>query len=261
MSGDSTKVRETITFADIYEETNSVLSVVHYVFGNFEESHCFVPRRYSFRDSDGSSREFDLTTLQRIFVFLTIPSSSAVSHIYSIVMVLTIFCSIINLLLGSEPANRYSPSNCFHPVCTNSSLCPDSIICTPIPKLDYQIVDLACIIFFSADFVLRFIFSGCIPTTLSGLHLKKKGNSEVQLSWYYQMFRYLVSLQSAIDILTCIPVLLDPFYTDKMSSNTLHAVRVLLVFRVLKIIRHIDGLVSIFVMTILGVCDPYYSYP
>lgn len=195
------------------------MEIEPYKIGDPSAQHLFVPKRYLHKDNDGEVvSEFDLTILQRIFIFLSFPNSSVLSKIYSFSMMSLICCSICILMLGSEPSNTYQPSSCNHPACNNNvSLCPNSIICPPVPLREYQIGDLVCIIIFTIDFVVRILLSGCVPTMLSNttLYSNNSKSSKIYFSWYYQMFRYIISLQSAIDILTILPVLLNPFHSNR----------------------------------------------
>lgn len=61
----------------------------------------FVPRTFPFKQ-DKISRSYELNILQRLFIFLEMPSSSKLSKCYSIYMIALIVFSVVILLMSTQ---------------------------------------------------------------------------------------------------------------------------------------------------------------
>lgn len=159
-----------------------------------------VPNHYTIHLPNSQTRSFDLTILQRLFltleVFLKLCSifpaiivlsmpqdstSSILSNITSHVVLAVIVLNVIVLIVETTPnqrcheittefsdnnapkQNRYTPSSCTNPVCSNTYLCPGFEICAPVEDPTFAIVNEACVIFFTVDYCLRMLICPFMP--------------------------------------------------------------------------------------------------
>ena len=52
--------------------------------------------------------------------------------------------------------NRFQPDSCDDPVCDNDiDLCPGRVVCEPIPPGWFQWLEMACVIVFTLDYLVR----------------------------------------------------------------------------------------------------------
>ena len=142
---------------------------------------------------------------------------------------------------------RIQPSTCSSPACDDDpTYCPGYQICSPVTFTSLLNTQTACVIIFTVDIVIRFFLVALMPTRLSGTipvhwdtieaeRAKEKGdtpNWDPYFSPLEQLFRYILTFQSIIDIISIVPSYIA---LSNSGSQELSFVRVLRLFRILQI--------------------------
>ena len=92
----------------------------------------FIPSRFVFirkrPDFYFPERVYQLTLLQRIFVFFEHPKSSRWGTVYFLLLICVIVLGVASLVLATENMFQYTPTTCSAPACNNDpNLCPGTI--------------------------------------------------------------------------------------------------------------------------------------
>ena len=59
---------------------------------------------------------------------------------------------------------RYTPTTCANPACVDDPvLCPNSVICAPLPLPRYSYINNICVIIYAVDFFVRCAIAWAVP--------------------------------------------------------------------------------------------------
>lgn len=183
-------------------------------------------------DTYENTTSYELNFLQRVFVTLEYPNSSAISQLYAWSHTFIILLCVVVSYLGTSRYFQYTPTDCPYPGCKNDPvLCPNKVVCSPesIPVL-WQI-DIACYVFYSIDIGARMLLSPLIPARVLGivphdwdkLELKKPAHmrrEEPDYPWYEKSTRYLFSFNNIIDLIATLPYFVELCMLSTISATS-----------------------------------------
>lgn len=112
-----------------------------------------------------AEKEYHLTRLQRLFLFINNPMSSKTSKYFERFMGILVFASICSLAASTVPEMNYVPSHCSKPACSHDpTFCPTYEICAPVSFVSYLYFELACTVIFTIDFFMKISLVSLMPT-------------------------------------------------------------------------------------------------
>ena len=159
--------------------------------------------------------------------------------------------AVVIFILASTPEMKTKPTTCSNPVCNNTSLCPNIMICEPKPPNYFETIELVCLYIFLIDYLIRIILCSTVPSRVANVvphHWDKQKtlvgkdiHNEILetrpdpvYSWYHQEIKYLFLFPNLIDALSIIPFFL---LLANDSLSTLTALRILNIQRIFRIIK------------------------
>jgi len=190
---------------------------------------------------------FNLNIIQKIFVTLEVPQSCPAAHIISLLTAFVITAGVILFVLSTNQAMSYQPDTCDDPVCHNDTLCPNKMICHPVPYDIFDSVDLAFVIYFTIEYGLRVLTLWSAPSLLAGIdNTKEKTTDKTKdtvlvaldfkhLSWKY--FMYMTKITNLIDLASILPFFVIVGIGASGSSKSSTFVRVLRLSRLLRVLK------------------------
>lgn len=129
------------------------------------EMKTFVPELFVLTLADSRKRTYSLSYFQRLYITMDDALSCKAAMAYSIFMAVIIVLGLFSLLFESVPTFQYKPSSCAKPACDNDpTYCPNGVICAPIPYPEFTNIDLACVIIFTIDLVIRSMIVCFMPS-------------------------------------------------------------------------------------------------
>ena len=139
---------------------------------------------------------------------------------------------------------RHSPSSCPDPVCDNDPvLCPDSMICEPIPPFALEAIEIFCLVIFTMDYIPRLLLSPLMPPRLSRI-LPSKWDITTNITgqlpdpeypWYRRLLRYGGKYMNIIDLLAIVPAFVALTVSQGPSVSIVRILRLARIFRVFKV--------------------------
>ena len=132
-------------------------------------SPLFVPEYYDHYNILKQKKRYKLNILQRIFVMLEVPTASQIGSVISIIVFLVILLSCTVYVISTLPVLRYHPDTCDNPICQDTEYCPGEIVCEPVDPDWNNPIELACVVTFSIEYLLRMLLVGFVPPRLSDL--------------------------------------------------------------------------------------------
>ena len=180
---------------------------------------------------------FDLNFIQKLFVTLEIPSSCPIAYIISGFTFLVISAGVILFILSTNESMTYQPSHCDYPVCDHdATLCPGKIICEPRPYQFFDSLDMAFIIYFNIDYMLRFLSLWSAPSMLAGIDKNQYPNID-RFDFRNICTKYIVYFTKFTNIIDLASIL--PYYISLGASNHSSSsfVRVLRLSRLLRVLK------------------------
>lgn len=188
-------------------------------------------------------RIYQLSFLQRLFVFFEIPKSSKISSLFFLLLMGTIVVGVVSMVLQTDSTYMYQPLTCDSPACNNDpKLCPGVQICRPIPLQVFKMVDAVVIYIFTVDYVVRMCLCGLVPRRLADVISDDWDEAELVaanaesraprdepplLSTAYQMYCYFMQIPNMVDLIAIVPYYIELSYKGPLLS----------MFRVLRLTR------------------------
>lgn len=164
---------------------------------------------------------FNLNYVQKIFVTLEVPSSCPVAYIISVFTSFIIAASVSLFILSTNPSMNYQPNTCDHPVCYNDAeLCPNKTICEPTPYKIFDSLDEAFIIYFTIDYILRFLTLWSAPAMLAGISKKEYPDIDT-FDLKHLCRKYIIYFSRPANLIDLASIL--PFYVSTgVEGDLLH---------------------------------------
>lgn len=181
---------------------------------------------------------FELNSIQKIFVTLEIPSSCPIAYIISVFTFLVILGGIILFILSTNPNMNYQPPHCDSPVCDHDdTLCPGKMICEPQPFKFFDSLDMAFIIYFTIDYVLRVLTLWSAPSMLAGIDKNQYPNVDTFdfKNLIMKYYVYLIKPTNIIDLASILPYYISLGISSSSSSSFMRVLRLSRLLRVLKL--------------------------
>lgn len=149
------------------------------------------------------SKEYTLDRIQRIFILFEHPGSCQLGILTALFTALIVLLNIIVFIIASCPSYQETPATCDSPACDNDPiLCPGRMICQPIPRYTYQHIETACIICFTAHYLIRVLTCWSVTPRLAGL----TANSRTGMSKSVIVIRYILKWNNIVDICAIVPL-------------------------------------------------------
>jgi len=186
---------------------------------------------------------FNLNIIQKIFVTLEVPQSCPAAHIISLITSFVITAGVILFVLSTNQTMSYQPDTCDDPVCHNDTLCPNKMICHPVPYDIFDSVDLAFIIYFTIDYGLRLLTLWSAPSSLAGIDKTKDKTKDTVLDTLdfkhlsRKYFIYMTKTTNLIDLSSILPFYVIAGIGASGSSKSSSFVRVLRLSRLLRVLK------------------------
>jgi len=182
------------------------------------------------------------------------------SSILSLCFISAIIIGVFSFIAATSPEFMYTPSTCEKSVrgCDNDPvLCPDSMICPPVPHELMDDIDKYILYIFTADLIIRVGLVWCVPCKLAGIHAKQA----LYLPPWQQVLRYLVKPMVLIDLATVLPYWIVTYSESSGGSKSTTFVRVLRLIRLLRVLarERSSGMLDILERTITKVFFFFYS--
>lgn len=99
---------------------------------------------------------FALVVLRVLYLELPCQSLSSVVYVmcFRLIQASSKFTTFISYLMII--VIRHTPPTCTKPACDHDpELCPDNVICEPIPAKLFNKIEIACVTIFTADYLIR----------------------------------------------------------------------------------------------------------
>jgi hypothetical protein len=188
----------------------------------------FAPKYF---ENDGV--KYELSYFQRIFVTFEYQNSSIASQIIFWIIILAILLGVVLFILSGDPQYNITPDTCETPVCDNdSTLCPERMVCEPVPPQSFDTVDEVCVILFTIDYMIRLLTCWSVPVKLTGIELEDQKTPPKK---YMQVFYYLTKSTNLIDLCAILPYYIGLGLAGGGGSSSF--VRVLRLARLLRILK------------------------
>jgi hypothetical protein len=164
--------------------------------------------------------------LARIFITLEHPSKSWVGFQISNIMIFFIFASTAALLLESMEFTSESPMECDELIKKGEPLTVEA--CEPLPHTLFNLIEIVCILCFTAEYVPKILFVHAVNYKDAGLEVKP-ANGLIQ-TLYYATGPFLL-----IDFGAIFPFYLE--LTFGVEGSKMAVLRVLRLFRIFRIFK------------------------
>eukprot|EP00605_Chrysophyceae_sp_TOSAG23-4_P000825 GSChrysophyteH1.ASY1.ANO1.915.1 assembled CDS len=231
---------------------------------------------YIHTDKKGFKRLYILNTVQRIFMFFEDPKFSKLGNLFGSFMMIVIVFNLIVFIISSLDNFKYRPEKCTNPVCNNDPvLCPNKMICEPIPQQWTRYAETFCVTIFSIDYLARVLLVWSIPPRLANVLIKPKKKEQnlsalftsnkpsakdelfahIKLAlseteheshklirtshrytWYFKTYSYVTKRLNIIDLIAVLPFFIEAA-VDHDNSTQLSIIRVLRLARVFRIFK------------------------
>jgi len=205
-------------------------------------------------------KEYDnLNTIQKIFITFEYSSICYLSFLVQIIIQGAIIVGVVSFILQSEDSYQYKPTTCSKPVCNNDSiLCPNSIVCEPIPFTYFSTIDTVIIAIFTFDYLIRSSTCIFVPARLANIIpsswdaneqmeaiLQKRSSNKDPKPYpiWYHFYKYAFSWNNLIDIVSIIPFYITLGQGNGNVGTSTSFLRVARLFRLVKIIRLGDPMI------------------
>lgn len=181
-----------------------------------------------------------LSLPQRIFLLFDQPERCFLGEIISFLTMVVIVISCVGYIVAT--GEKYRPESCEDPACDHDvDLCPNSVICPPEEKPIFEIIETACIAFFSLDYFVRVSLVSLMPPRLAGIlpeSFDKMNSNGVlpipEYNFFSTIWRYITIPMNVIDLIAILPFYIAYFTT---SGNSVSIIRILRLVRVLRVFK------------------------
>ena len=183
---------------------------------------------------------FMLSFVQKLFVTLEISSSCPVASIISMITFLVIVAGVVLFILSTNKDMNIQHGSCSNPVCNNdATLCPNTMICEPTPLPIFDSLDTVFIIYFTMDYVARFLSLWSAPAILAGIDKIKYPDID-KFTLQNVVLKYVLYLMKPANLVDLASIL--PYYiqvglnsSGQSSSAFVRVLRLARLVRVLKL--------------------------
>ena len=112
--------------------------------------------------------EFKLTLMQRLFFTFhhEWATENILGNVLNFVFMLAAAACTLGLMISTLDTVTIQPSTCEFPVCFNTTLCPNRMVCEPVPPPELEKLQHICSVIFSIDYFVRIFFILAIPQSL-----------------------------------------------------------------------------------------------
>ncbi|CAD7962192.1 unnamed protein product [Amoebophrya sp. A25] len=197
-----------------------------------------------------------LSFWERISLTFEDPTSSRLARFLSLFLLLTILMSSVLFVIATLPVFRQWPDGNCESRCDvkntgiilsaeETSYCESK--CEPVPHGMFDLLELACVLVFTAEYSIRIVAAqGCRNELihLVGLHqLVLNENMRQKRGPIYRMWVFFVDPLNMIDLLAVVPFYVEQLVGSGMQGSTvLRVIRLTRLFRLLKIARYFQTL-------------------
>lgn len=188
------------------------------------------------------------------------PTSSTLASLYSTCILVFTLLSVVVFVVSTDRSYLAAPSTCDTPVCANDpNICPNTIICEPLPINSLRDIEYACLLAFVIDYFMRLAFVPIIHPRLCGviedntdiiddleedqIHREQYVMLETgthidmeykNVNWLKKFVIFIIKPMNLIDFVAIIPWFLS---FTAIDSTSVTIVRVLRLGRILRILR------------------------
>eukprot|EP00929_Paragymnodinium_shiwhaense_P013399 TRINITY_DN12125_c0_g1_i2.p1 TRINITY_DN12125_c0_g1~~TRINITY_DN12125_c0_g1_i2.p1 ORF type:complete len:786 (+),score=141.82 TRINITY_DN12125_c0_g1_i2:136-2493(+) len=159
-------------------------------------------------------------------------TKSRIGQLIAAIVVATILVSTLGFILESMPEFRYTPAECGRLLKLGLPLTVQA--CEPKPDPTFSVVESICIAIFTVDYLVRICTAHSVPARDSDQNALGR------------TMRYAMQPINIIDFLAVFPFYVNMALGEENQLPLLRGLRLLRIFRVLKLTRHIPG-VDLFV--------------
>ena len=110
--------------------------------------------------------EYNLTYAQRLFLTFENATWSVSGKFLNIIFLLAAILCTLFFIVATVPEIAERPSTCEMPVCFNTTLCPNDIVCEPQSPQSFEDIQVVCTIIFTVDYVVRILTVTSVPPPL-----------------------------------------------------------------------------------------------
>ena len=183
-----------------------------------------------------------------------------ISSFYSSCIIVFTLLSVVIFVVSTDISYMTSPTTCDSPVCSyDNELCPNTVICEPVPVESLDQIEYACLIAFLFDYFGRIILLPLIHPRLCGViednldlvdnleedqvfreqHQMLETGSVIDMgyenvNWIKKCLYYIFRPMNLIDFIAILPWFLS---FAQISPGSVTIVRVLRLGRILRILR------------------------
>ena len=178
--------------------------------------------------------------LQKIFVTFEISTSCPVASLISILTFMIIIAGVVLFILSTNSDMNIQHNRCSNPICNNdATLCPDTMICEPVPFPLFDNIDTVFIIYFTIDYCTRILTLWSAPAILAGLDKENYPDLDV-ISFKNLFLKYYMYCSKPANLIDLASIL--PFYSQLGASATGESssssfVRVLRLARLIRLLK------------------------
>ena len=184
-----------------------------------------------------------------VIIFCTIEhgSSSDIASIFRFITNSVIAIAVFAYILSTESNFQYTPATCKNPTCDRDPIrCPGTTVCEPRQYHVFTAIDQFVVIYFTLEYGLKFVtvwsvsprIARILPSSWVEEHgLQNDLAPQPKYSSVSKMVRYLCTYDSFIDLASIIPFYAILAADSSMSSGFVRSLRLLRVFRIMKMFR------------------------
>ena len=184
-----------------------------------------------------------------VMIFCTIEhgSSNDVASILRFITNVVIAVAVFAYILSTESTFQYTPADCKNPICDSDPIqCPGATVCEPRQYPVFSAIDRFVVIYFTVEYGLKFItvwsvsprIARILPSSWIDEHgLHNDLAPQPKYSGLSKTVRYLFTYDSFIDLASVIPFYAILAADSSMSSGFVRSLRLLRVFRIMKMFR------------------------
>ena len=222
-----------------------------------------------FTDTFNNVISYDLSWYQRLFVTLEYPNSCKAGRIYQVTNIIVVTMSVLMTYFASQEGALIKANVCDVPACIDDQcnsgpcpgLCPNTEICAPIPRAQYQIADFWFCLFYAIDlgsrlFAVPFMSNRVLRIVPAHWDIEERKKpqheqrGEPTYGMWEKLWRWQMLLSNLIDAISTVPYWIILIYYQSTSpyaiasspwllgstNSILLTVRIARCFRLLKIL-------------------------
>ncbi|CAM9340766.1 unnamed protein product, partial [Ectocarpus fasciculatus] len=183
--------------------------------------------------------------------------SSKLSYLINIAIMLVLVVSCVQYVVVTIPSVRIRPDTCDNPACYDDiALCPGKMVCEPEAPGWFNMLEMACVIVFTVDYLTRLLTCAFTPARLCGVIpisislfdaepddpewdiVARYSDPDYEELWWVTIYRYALQPLNIIDLIAIIP-----FYIELFTQNgsSLSIIRILRLARVIRLVKSGKG--------------------